>query len=399
MLVIDLILGALIVAAIAYGRIVGLGRALPTAGFAAGVVLGSRLPLLVGEELDSDFALVIALPAALIVGALLAALAERWAPRAARRVHRKPAVDAGAGALLGGVSAAVVVWALAPPVSEISTVRDWIERSEVLDRMNAVLEPAGAVRTKAPPAIDDFPRFAGRAPRVAPGVRQLVFDTDVERAERSVVKIFATDCEGPGTASGWVAGEGIVVTNAHVVAAMRALTVQLRGRGPRMPAVPIWFDGIHDLAIVRVAQLRGVRALKLAADTEFRVPAVGLGFPGGRRARVPARLGPTTAGLKGPFGGGDTPGVSDTITGRLVTVLRGATGPGSSGGPFVDAGGDVVATVFGGSVLRDTTFAVPNRIVRSALRRARSGKRARVPDCDDPPLKPTVRESRAARAA
>jgi hypothetical protein len=162
MLVVDLIVGGVIVAAAFGGWAVGLGRALPLAGFAAGVVLGSRLPLLMGEELDSHSALVIALPAALIAGGILGALAERLAAPAARRAGRSMLVDGFAGALLVGAAAAVAAWALAPAVSEVRPVGDELQRSEILARLDAVVTPAGPRRRKDAPPID-LPQTAGRS--------------------------------------------------------------------------------------------------------------------------------------------------------------------------------------------------------------------------------------------
>ena len=55
---------------------------------------------------------------------------------------------------------------------------------------------------------------------------------------------------------------------------------------------------------------------------------------------------------------------------RKITSLRGRVRPGNSGGPMVDAGGQVVATVFtaivGGSN-GSGGFAVPNALVRDQL--------------------------------
>jgi len=53
--------------------------------------------------------------------------------------------------------------------------------------------------------------------------------------------------------------------------------------------------------------------------------------------------------------------------------------------------------VFAGISQHSITLGVPNRIVRSAMRRARG--RVGVPACGDPPLKPTPKESIAARNA
>jgi S1-C subfamily serine protease len=397
MLVIDLIVGGVIVAAAIFGWVVGLGRALAVAGFAAGVVLGSRLPLLLGEDLDSSFALVIALPAALIAGAIIGALAERVAPSAARQARRSPLVDGFAGALLVGASAAVAAWAFAPAVSQVRSVGDDVQRSHVLERFNDVLTPAGSPRQRRSPP-PDVPQSAGRRPSVAVREPRLLSVPAVKRADRSLVKVVTNRCGDGYQGTGWIAGHGIVVTNAHVVSAAKRFSVLRRGKGSSHRATVVWFDGIHDLALLRVPSLRGAPALPLADDPQPHTPGFSLGFPGGRKAIRRARLDVTTSKLDlRTMDLDNKAGVSLTMHERLVTVIRGLNGPGGSGGPMIDRHGRVLATVFAGIPQHGITLAVPNRIVRSAMRRA--GSRVQVPACGDPPLKPTPRQSIAARNA
>lgn len=402
MLVIDLIVGGVIVAAAIYGWVVGFGRALPVAGFAAGVVLGSRLPLLLGEDLDAPSALLIALPAALIAGGIIGALAERLAPSTARLVGRLRLVNGFAGALLVGASAAVAAWAFAPAVSQSRSVRDDVQRSEVLERFNAVLTPAGQLRrTSSPPP--DLPQSAGRGPRNAAREPRLLSNPVVKRADRSLVKVVTNRCGHGYQGSGWIADNGIVVTNAHVVSAAKKAFVMRGGKGRSLPATVIWFDGIHDLALLRVPLLGGAPGLRLADDPRPRTRGFSLGFESGRKTIRRVGLGITTTRLSVPREKLENDaGVSLTMKERLVTVIRGFNGPGGSGGPMIDRRGRVVATVFAGITQNGIkqngiTLAVPNRIVRSAIRRADG--RVRVPACGDPPLEPTPRESIAARNA
>src|SRR3954467_11541044 len=67
---VDLAFGLLILVAAFAGVRMGMLRALPLAGAAAGVVLASRVPLLIGQDLDSDYALNIAIVAALALGGI-----------------------------------------------------------------------------------------------------------------------------------------------------------------------------------------------------------------------------------------------------------------------------------------------------------------------------------------
>ena len=258
---------------------------------------------------------------------------------------------------------------LAPAVAEITVLRAPLVDSRVLDGVDAVVEPAGPTRTAEPAPIDNLPRFAGRGPDIAPGQQAILFDPDVLAAERSVVRIATAGCGGHGVGSGWVAAEGVVATNAHVIAASKTITAQPRGRGPRHAAVPIWFDGEHDIALLRVTSLRGVPVLPMVREARPGTSGATLGFPSGRWAIRRARVGPTTDRLSGRLGGAPSPGVSDEITGRIVTTIRGRLQPGNSGGPVIDGQGRVLTTAFAGGLFAGA-LGVPNRFVRTGLRRA-----------------------------
>jgi len=397
----DLVVGLLIVIGALLGARLTWERALPIAGGAAGVVLASRAPLLFGEELDSNYALHIAVVAALVAGGIGAAMGETIARRVPRVARRSVAVDAGLGAILTGAAATVVVWALAPAVAEIRPVRDDVQRSEVLERFNAVLQPVRPPRDKSEVALDAAPTERRRPPSArrrpaSAGDQRLRGRAEVKRAERNLVEVVTTRCGGGYQGTGWIAGHGIVVTNAHVVSASRKVTVSVRGLGAPLAASVIWFDGIHDVALLRVGALRNAAGLPLAADAPVSTRAITLGFPSGKYTISRARLGMTTTKLQfPPVKLASRAGISLTMKDRLVTVFRGTSGPGGSGSPVVDRHGHVLGTVFAGIPQNGITLAVPNRIVRSALRRAKEN--VQVPSCQTPPLKPTRAQSIAAR--
>ena len=107
----------------------------------------------------------------------------------------------------------------------------------------------------------------------------------------------------------------------------------------------------------------GARPLPLApADRGTAVALVG--YPlNGPLTRTPGRLGGTAEVLsRDAYGRGP-------IT-RLVTGIRGAVQPGSSGGPGVDAQGRVRTTVFGRRPQETGGYGVPAELVRQALRKA-----------------------------
>ena len=257
-----------------------------------------------------------------------------------------------------------------------------------------MLVPAGPVGERKA-RRSDLPRSAGGKPQAREP--RLLSVPAVRRADRSLVKVETNRCGDGYQGSGWIAGDGIVVTNAHVVSAARRVSVVQERQGSSLRATVIWFDGIHDLALLRVPHL-DAPGLSLADESPPRTRGFSLGFPSGRKAIRRARLLETTTKLDLPtLDLANKAGVSLTMKDRLVTVIRGMSGPGGSGGPVVDRHGRVVATVFAGIPQNGIVLAVPNRIVRSAMRRAADP--VRVPGCGAPPLKPTSTESIAARNA
>jgi Trypsin-like peptidase domain/Colicin V production protein len=351
----------------AQGLIVG---ALSLAGFAGGALVGSRLgPLLLAEGSSSPYAPLAALIGALAFGAVLAAGLELLGFRLRHRLGSSLGVlDGVGGAALVGCLGLGLVWiggAVALHTPGANDLREPIQRSAILQELNERLPPSGPI-LQALARFDPFPQIEGPAPNVAPPTAAIARDPDVERAGGSVVKVLGTACGLGVQGSGWIAADGVVVTNAHVVAGQDDTTVQVRGEGPRLEAQAIWFDSRNDLAILRVPGVSGVAALRLDVGAEEGASAAILGFPENGPYDVEAgRLGQTSTVIsQDAYGRGPVR--------RTITALRGLVRSGNSGGPMVDAAGRVVTTIFAASVSDggQSGFGVPDSIVREALGRA-----------------------------
>jgi S1-C subfamily serine protease len=192
-------------------------------------------------------------------------------------------------------------------------------------------------------------------------------DPQVRSAGRSVVKVLGTACGLGVQGSGWVAADGLVVTNAHVVAGQDDTTVQVGGAGSHLDAEAVWFDTRNDLALLRAPGVSGTPALRLHEDAAQGTSAAILGFPeNGPYDVAPARLGSTsTVVSQDAYGRGPVR--------RSITALRGRVRQGNSGGPVVDGRGRVVATIFAATVSDGgrSGYGVPDSVVADALDSAR----------------------------
>ncbi len=352
----------------AQGLIVG---ALSLAGFMVGALIGSRVgPLLLEEGSRSPFAPLFALVCALLIGGLLAAGLELIGSRVREQIgERLGVLDGAGGAILIACLALAIVWivaAVAVQAPGLGQVRAQVQRSTILRALNGTLPPSGPV-LNALARFDPVPEIRGPAADVRPPNSRIARDPDVRRVGRSVVRILGTACGLGVQGSGWVARDGVVVTNAHVVAGQEDTTVELRD-GSRHDAEAIHYDPDNDLAILRSSGISGTPALELDASAPEGTSAAILGFPENGPFTVRAgRLGATqTVSSQDSYGRGPLQ--------RRITSLRGRVRSGNSGGPMVDGRGQVVTTIFAAAVLarERTGFGVPATIVQQALARARS---------------------------
>ncbi len=346
------------------GLIVG---TLTLIGFALGAFAGSRIgPLVLNQGAESPYAPLCAALGALVGGALVAVILESMALGLRSRLIRGTGAlhlaDGAGGAALVASVALGVVWvfgAVALNAPGTAQLRADVQRSLILRSLNEVLPPSGAI-LHALDRVDPAPSIVGPASPVATPDPRIVADPDVVRAGGSVVRVLGTACGLGVEGSGWVAGPGLVVTNAHVVAGEDDTTVTIQD-GTSLNATPVYYDPENDLALLHVdAELP---ALPLAPDTASGTSGAVLGYPeNGPYAEAPARLGETRDAIsEDSYGQGPIR--------RPITSLRGSVRSGNSGGPLVDSRGRVLGTVFAATTTGvPGGFAVPDEVVESALK-------------------------------
>jgi len=367
---VDLIIAvfALALAVVGYER--GLiASGLPLAGFVVGAAIGGRLgPALLAGGGESPYAPLITVLAGLVLGATLAVVVEGFAEGLSARLSRGALgawLDGIGGAALLASLGLLLAWAfgaaaLNSPGPGERDLRHALQSSRILTALNGVLPPSGPLLNVLR-HIDPTPTISGPNANVGAPEPAIADDPDVQRAGDSVVKILGTACGLGIEGSGWVAGPGLVVTNAHVVAGEEDTTVTLRSGGT-LDASAVHYEPRNDLAILRVADL-DLPALRLAPRVPRGAAAAVLGYPeNGPLTTSPARVGSTGEVIsQDSYGRGPVR--------RRMTPFRGQVLSGNSGGPAVDASGQVLTTVFAAEQGRGRPggLGVPDQVVRRAL--------------------------------
>jgi hypothetical protein len=355
---------AMVVAGYGRGLVVG-GLAL--LGFVAGALAGSRLgPMLLDAGSESPWAPLLALACALLLGALAASLLEvlGWQIRRGLRGPVGVADGVGGGLLVGALALGIawILGAVALQTPGARELREPIQRSLILRELNAVLPPSGPI-LRALARFDPLPQISGPGADVSPPDAAIARDPEVRAAGASVVRVLGTACGLGVQGSGWVARDGVVVTNAHVVAGQDDTVVDVGGDGGELDAEPIWFDVRNDVALLSVPDTSGVPPLNIVDDPAAGTSGAVLGFPQNGPFDVrAARLGDTRSSLtQDAYGRGPVQ--------RPIATLRGLVRSGNSGGPLVDGGGRVLTTVFASATDSESPegFGVPNAVVVEAL--------------------------------
>ena len=350
-----------------------LATALSVAGVVAGALLGARLaPHLLDEGSRSPYTPLAALLGAGVFALLLEAVGATVGARLRGALRFRPlrGADSLGGFLLGAALGLVLVWvagAVALQLPGQTRLRQEAQRSEVLQRLNEIAPPSRALRALA--RVDPFPAIAGPLAPVEPPDPSVLRAPGVRTSAPSVVRVLGTACGLSVAGSGWVAAPELVVTNAHVVAGQDDTTVEAPGSG-RLDAEAVAFDTRNDVAVLRVRGL-GARPLRLVEPDSGDAVAI-LGYPeNGPFAASPGRIGPTSTVItedargRGPVA-------------RRVTSFRGRVRKGNSGGPAVNARGEVETTVFATRTARTAGMAFRRR---SSARRSGGARPVSTGDC------------------
>jgi S1-C subfamily serine protease len=185
---------------------------------------------------------------------------------------------------------------------------------------------------------------------VAPPDPKALDTRGVRAAAGSIVKITgeARACNRSQEGTGWVLARERVVTNAHVVAAVRDPQVRIGGEGRRYAARVVVFDPVRDLAVLAVPGLPAP-PLRLGQDLGRGDAAVVAGFPLDGPYRLDSARVREVVTARGEDIYGRRPST------RQVYSLYATVQPGNSGGPLLSASGEVVGVIFAKSLDDDST--------------------------------------------
>ena len=161
-------------------------------------------------------------------------------------------------------------------------------------------------------------------------------------------------CGHDSEGSGFVYAPGRVLTNAHVVAGMKKVTVQDNGD---RPARVVLFDPDVDLAVLSVDGLSGAPLASSTTTARSGTSAVVAGYPeDGPFDPEPARIRDAERAYGKNIYGNNQGGHR---VGRDIYSVRARVRPGNSGGPLLATDGRVLGVVFATAVdASDTGYAL-----------------------------------------
>ena len=255
-------------------------------------------------------------------------------------------IDNGLGGILGVAALLLSIWLIAAVASSLpfSGLRTTLRDSRIISELDRLLPPAPTIIAKVGRLIDPngFPDvFIGSEPIPRgdvnlPALGDLA--TAVNADKDSVLRIKGQGCGGIVSGSGFVVGNGLIATNAHVVAGIqRPYAEDVNGSHS---ASVIEFDPNLDFAVLRAANLAGHSLAISTATVNPGTPAAVLGYPGGGDFSA----GPAAVLDRIKASGRNIYGTGQTL--RDIYELQANIIPGNSGGPLVDGDGSVIGVIF-----------------------------------------------------
>lgn len=261
-------------------------------------------------------------------------------------------IDNLAGAALSLVAWSIVFWLLATTLlaAPVSSLTNTVSQSKILNTLEQYMPTEirdGVESVRIYVSNSGLPEgFANvlLAPAVEPPDTSSVDAPAVIAALDSVVKVegIAEECGTRLTGSGFVIGQDLIITNAHVVAGVNNPTLRVKGKGKAFEGTVVYFDPARDVAIIRTKDFPSV-ALRISEPLMRSDSAVVAGFPGGGPLTlIPARVRSVSEST-----GTDIYGKEEVT--REIYAISADIKQGDSGAPMFALDGTVAGLVFASS--------------------------------------------------
>jgi S1-C subfamily serine protease len=261
-------------------------------------------------------------------------------------------IDNLTGAALSLVAWSIVFWLLATTLlaAPVSALTNTVSQSKILNMLEQYMPTEirdGVESVRIYVSNSGLPEgFANvlLAPAVEPPDLTTVDAPAVIAALDSVVKVEGTaeECGTRLTGSGFVVGQDLIITNAHVVAGVTNPTLRVKGKGKAFEGTVVYFDPARDVAIIRTKDFPSV-ALRISEPLSRSDSAVVAGFPGGGPLTlIPARVRSVSEST-----GTDIYGKAEVT--REIYAISADIKQGDSGAPLFALDGTVAGLVFASS--------------------------------------------------
>ena len=329
-------------------------------GFAAGAVAAFYLTPMLVEMASGWWRLLVAVISILVLivlGQVLGAMIARPFRRLSDRTGLG-FIERIAGAILNVLACALVIVILSFSAGQlgVASITMAINNSRVISTLEswtpAGVQQAIAQARAAVLAQSGIPEVSERLFPEQQAPSETVRNDALTAASDSVMRINGTAeaCRQNQSGSGFVAAEGLVVTNAHVVAGVDEPLVESPG-GRTYRGDVVYFDPDTDLAVISAPDLPAapLQTGDYAADGDL---TTFMGYPLG---------GPFKSSSATVQGLGYTSTVSEEgqpSVPREVYQLAADVQQGNSGGPLLDQDGRVIGVIFAKASGGETGYAL-----------------------------------------
>ncbi|WP_437584408.1 MarP family serine protease [Paramicrobacterium sp. CJ85] len=350
-IILDVIVVIAVIAALIGGWRRGLLR---TAGSIIGLIIGGVVALLVMPVISGlvpapGWNVILALVAGAFVIGLGISLGSWVGQSLARPLLKRSigVVDRLLGTIASGIVAILVILGLAMSTSSlgIPVLTQAVASSNVLRGIQTITPTpllSGLSQFRSIVMSDGIPAILDAA-GLPSNVTVPDADTNtpaLQRSSASVTRITANapSCGTRSSGSGFVFDDGLIMTNAHVVAGATDIVVEPPGEIPRAASV-VYFDPDADIAVLSADEL-STPILPFAQNPDSGQTVFFQGYPFGGpfTTRSAAVVGTQSMSVNDIY-------EQHQVT-RSVTTLAGHVEPGNSGGPLVNEDGAVVGMIF-----------------------------------------------------